>query len=101
MVARVVYLSLNYLVIKRQNPLKNQRDKITKILSLLKKNYTQKPLEIIRWNNFYTDNLVLKFNLNPIVFSVILTMLLVSSCMNKIFSTAVALVAGVSLELYK
>ena len=40
---------------------KNQRDKITKILSLLKKNYTQKPLEIIRWNNFYKNNLILKF----------------------------------------
>ena len=38
-----------------------QRDKITKILSLLKKNYTQKPLEKIIWNNFYKNNLTLNF----------------------------------------
>ena len=39
-----------------------QRDKITKILSLLKKNYTQKPLEKIIWNNFYKNNFILKLN---------------------------------------
>jgi murein DD-endopeptidase MepM/ murein hydrolase activator NlpD len=38
-----------------------QRDKITKILSLLEKNYTQKPLEKIVWNNFYKNNLTFKF----------------------------------------
>ena len=39
-----------------------QRDKITKILSLLKKNYTKKPLEKIIWNNFYKNNFILKLN---------------------------------------
>ncbi|MDB9761382.1 peptidoglycan DD-metalloendopeptidase family protein [Alphaproteobacteria bacterium] len=43
------------------NKNENQKDKITKILSSLKKNYTQKPLEKIIWNKFYNNNLLLPF----------------------------------------
>ena len=43
------------------NTNEGERDKITKILSLLKKNYTQKPLEKIIWGNFYKNNLIYKF----------------------------------------
>jgi septal ring factor EnvC (AmiA/AmiB activator) len=39
----------------------NQKDKITKILSSLKKNYTQKPLKKVTWNKFYKNNLILPF----------------------------------------
>ena len=39
----------------------NQKDKITKILSSLKKNYTQKPLKKVIWNKFYKNNLILPF----------------------------------------
>jgi len=39
----------------------NQKDKITKILNSLKKNYTQKPLKKVTWNKFYKNNLILPF----------------------------------------
>ena len=39
----------------------NQKNKITKILSSLKKNNTQKPLKKVTWNKFYKNNLILSF----------------------------------------
>lgn len=46
---------------KNINNNENQKDRITKILSSLKKNYTQNPLKKVTWNRFYKNNLILPF----------------------------------------
>jgi len=64
----VITTASEAITISRKRALKNtinsneyQKDKITKILSSLKKNYTKKPLEKVTWNQFYKKNLVLPF----------------------------------------